>query len=177
MSNWCRAQQDDEKKQLMHALEQLKNDIRLDTETNYNWEAAMHVNVAIQKVNLTLVANTLKLPTVLTGLARGVHEFPAGGWASGDGAAKYYRAGAVKEWMETVVEIANGAIWARVLLLHRKIWRASTFPRSSICLSTTPATRAAPVRTRAPATARSAHSLISASRLWRRNRAVPHQLT
>jgi hypothetical protein len=39
----------------MHALEQLKNDIRLDTEANYNWEAAMHVNVAIQKVNLTLV--------------------------------------------------------------------------------------------------------------------------
>ena len=97
MSNWCRAQQDDEKQQLMHALEQLKNDIRLDTETKDNWEAAMHVNVAIQKVNLTLVANTIKYPTVLTLLARGVQEFPAGAWARGDSAAKYYRTNAVMD--------------------------------------------------------------------------------
>ena len=112
MSNWCRAQQDEEKKQMMHALEQFMNDIRLNTETDGNWEAAMHVNVAIQKVNLTLVANDLKYPTVLTRLARGVQGFPAGSWTRGahHGSTKYYRANDVKEWMEAVVETVNSAI-------------------------------------------------------------------
>ena len=110
MSNWCRAQQDDEKQELMHALEQLKNDMRLDTETDSNWEAAMKVNVAIQKVNLTLMANTLKYPTVVKGLARSVREFPAATFTKDIGDAIYYQQGRVEAWMETVVEIVNGAI-------------------------------------------------------------------
>ena len=96
----------------MHALEQLKNDIRLDTETNgCNWKAAMHVNVAIQKVNSTLMANNLKYPTVLTRLAQGVQELPAEAWTVDCSAAgKRYRVEDVKKWMGTIVETVNSAI-------------------------------------------------------------------
>ena len=112
LANWCRAQQDEEKKLLLHALEQLKKEMQLDTETEGNWEAAMYVNVAIQKVNLALVANDqLKRPTVLALLAKGVREFPAEAFTvRGTGATKYYRADLVKNWMNTVMETVNDAI-------------------------------------------------------------------
>ena len=100
------------KKLLLHALEQLKKEMQLDTETEGNWEAAMYVNVAIQKVNLALVANDqLKHPTVLALLAKGVREFPAEAFTvRGTGATKYYRADLVKNWMNTVMETVNDAI-------------------------------------------------------------------
>ena len=111
LANWCRAQQDEEKKLLLHALEQLKKEMQLDTETEGNWEAAMYVNVAIQKVNLALVANDqLKHPTALALLAKGVREFPAEAFTRGAGATKYYRANDVKHWMNTVMETVNDAI-------------------------------------------------------------------
>ena len=85
--------------------------MQLDTETEGNWEAAMYVNVAIQKVNLALVANDqLKRPTVLALLAKGVREFPAEAFTRGAGATKYYRADDVKNWMNTVMETVNDAI-------------------------------------------------------------------